>query len=113
MDSSILTSVKKAIGIMEEYNEYDAQIIEAINSVFFTLNQLGVGPKEGFAITGIAEQWSDYIPDGTNLQAVKSYMSLKVRLLFDPPSNSFTLTSMENQAKEYEWRLNAQVEMGN
>lgn len=113
MDNSILTSVKKAIGIMEEYNEYDTQIIEAINSVFFTLSQLGVGPKEGFAITGLAEQWSDYIPDGTNLQAVKSYMGIKVRLIFDPPSNSFTSTSMENQAKEYEWRLMAQVETGN
>lgn len=112
MDSSILTSVKKQLGIMEEYEEYDAQIIEDINSVFFTLSQLGVGPKEGFSITGITEKWSDYIPEGTNLQAVKSYMGIKVRLLFDPPSNSFTLTSMENQAKEYEWRLNVQVESG-
>lgn len=110
MDDSILTSVKKAIGVMKEYTEFDSSIIEDINSVFFTLNQLGVGPKEGFAITGVAENWSDYISDPVKLQAVRAYMRIRVQLLFDPPANSFTVTSMENQAKEYEWRLNAQVE---
>lgn len=110
MDNSILSSVKKYIGITDEYTEFDSEIIEDINSVFFTLSQLGVGPKEGFSISGQEDEWTSYTQDSILLQAVKPYVKIKVKLIFDSPSNSFTLTSLENQAKEYEWRLNSQVE---
>lgn len=107
---SILDSVKKYLGITEEYTVFDQDIIMHINSVFFTLNQLGVGPEGGFSISDKTSIWTDYIPEGSKLEAVKSYMYLKVRMLFDPPTSSFVLTSMENMAKEYEWRLNVQAE---
>lgn len=110
MDNSILSSVKNALDIVEDCEDFDSVLVMHINSVFFTLSQLGVGPKEGFFIKGKDEVWSDYISEGLNMEAVKSYMYLKVRLLFDPPTNSFVVTSMENQAKEYEWRLNVQAE---
>lgn len=107
---SILDSVKKLLGITKEYTAFDPDIIIHINSVFFTLNQLGVGPEEGFSISDSSTTWEDYLPEGSKLEAVKSYIYLKVRMLFDPPTSSFVLTSMENQAKEYEWRLNVQAE---
>lgn len=107
---SILTLVKKNLGIEEDCEDFDDEIIMHINSVFTILSQLGVGPKEGFAIQDKTSVWSEYISDKQNLNLVKSYMYLRVRILFDPPQNSFTLTSMENQAKEYEWRLNVQAE---
>lgn len=107
---SILDSVKKCLGITEEYTAFDQDIIMHINSVFFTLNQLGVGPEDGFSISNKTAIWTNYIPEGSKLEAVKSYMYLKVRMLFDPPTSSFVLTSMENMAKEYEWRLNVQAE---
>lgn len=107
---SILTLVKKNLGIEEDCEDFDDEIIMHINSVFTILSQLGVGPKEGFAIQDKISTWSEYISDKQNLNLVKSYMYLRVRIMFDPPQNSFTLTSMENQAKEYEWRLNVQAE---
>lgn len=107
---SILDLVKKNLGIEVECKDFDDEIIMHINSVLMILSQLGVGPKEGFAIQDETSTWSDYIPSGKNLNLVKSYIYIKVRLMFDPPTNSFTVTSMENQAKEYEWRLNVQAE---
>lgn len=107
---SILTLVKKNLGIEEDCEDFDDEIIMHINSVFMILSQLGVGPKEGFAIQDKTSTWSEYISKEQNLNLVKSYMYLRVRIMFDPPQNSFTLTSMENQAKEYEWRLNVQAE---
>lgn len=107
---SILTLVKKNLGIEEDCEDFDDEIIMHINSIFTILSQLGVGPKEGFAIQDKTSVWSEYISDKQNLNLVKSYMYLRVRIMFDPPQNSFTLTSMENQAKEYEWRLNVQAE---
>lgn len=107
---SILDSVKKFLGITEEYQVFDQDIIMHINSVFFTLNQLGVGPEDSFSISDSSSVWTDFIPEGSKLEAVKSYMYLKVRMLFDPPTSSFVLTSMENMAKEYEWRLTVQAE---
>lgn len=107
---SILDSVKKCLGIDNQYTVFDPDLIIHINSVFFTLNQLGVGPEDGFSISDNSAVWNDYIPEGSKLEAVKSYMYLKVRMLFDPPTSSFVLTSMENMAKEYEWRLNVQTE---
>lgn len=107
---SVLDSVKKFLGITEEYQVFDQDLIIHINSVFFTLNQLGVGPEDPFSISDSSSVWTDFIPEGSKLEAVKSYMYLKVRMLFDPPTSSFVLTSMENMAKEYEWRLNVQAE---
>lgn len=108
---SILTSIKKLLGIAEEYEHFDADIIMHINSVFMTLTQLGVGPSEGFYINDEETIWTDFIPDQNKLQAVKTYMYLKVRLLFDPSSlGSATLASYERQIQELEWRLNLGVE---
>lgn len=108
---SILTSIKKMLGIAKDYEHFDPDIIMHINSVFMTLTQLGVGPSEGFHIEDDEVNWTDFIPDVNRLQAVKTYMYLKVRLLFDPSSlGSATLAAYERQIKEYEWRLNVAVE---
>ena len=103
---SILTSVKKMLGIAEEYEHFDTDIIMHINSVFMTLTQLGVGPSEGFTIADEDAIWADFIPDTNRLQAVKTYMYLRVRLLFDPASlGSATLAAYERQIQEFEWRM--------
>lgn len=108
---SILTSIKKLLGIAEEYTQFDNDIIMHINSVFTTLTQLGVGPSEGFFIEDDSAYWSDFIEDLSKLQAVKTYMYLKVRLLFDPSSlGSATLASYERQIQELEWRMNVIAE---
>lgn len=108
---SILTSIKKMLGIAEEYKQFDMDIIIHINSVFTTLMQLGVGPSKGFYIEDDTLEWTDFIPDLTKLQAVKTYMYLKVRLLFDPTSlGSATLAAYERQIQELEWRLNTIAE---
>ena len=104
---SILTSIKKLLGIAEENTDFDADIIMHINSVFTTLTQIGVGPSEGFYIESEADIWEDFISDYIKLQAVKTYIYLKVRLLFDPSSlGSSTLAAYERQIQELEWRLN-------
>lgn len=107
---SILTSIKKLLGITEDYEHFDADIIMHINSVFMILNQLGVGPEKGFSISDETATWNDYLPDATNLEAVKSYMHLKVKLLFDPPLSSSVMESMQHMISELEWRLNVQAE---
>ena len=111
---SILTSIKKLLGIAEEYTHFDADIIMHINSVFMTLNQLGVGPSEGFYIEDKSLEWIDFIDDPAQLQAVKTYVYLKVKLVFDPSSvGSSTLASYERQTQELEWRLNVAAESTN
>lgn len=112
MDESILNSIKKMLGPDSDYTVFDQDIIIHINSVFSTLNQLGVGPAEGFQITGPNETWSDFIEDNKKLNSVKTYIYIKVRLIFDPPSSSFVATSLEETAKELEWRLNVTVDPG-
>ena len=108
---SILTSIKKLLGIAEEYTQFDTDIIMHINSVFTTLTQLGVGPSEGFYIEDDSDYWSDFIEDLSKLHAVKTYMYLKVRLVFDPSSlGSATLAAYERQIQELEWRLNVIAE---
>lgn len=103
---SILTSIKKLLGIDEEYEHFDHDIIMHINSVFMILNQLGVGPSEGFSIQDSESVWSDFMPSGSNLEAVKSYMHLKVKLMFDPPSSSAVMDAINRTIAELEWRLN-------
>lgn len=108
---SILTSIKKLLLIPEEYEHFDTDIIIHINSVFMTLTQLGVGPAQGFTIIDEEAVWTDFIKDPIKLQAVKTYVYLKVRLLFDPSSlGSATLAAYERQIQELEWRLNVEVE---
>lgn len=109
MPTSILTSIKKLLGITADYIDFDADIIMHINSVFSILKQLGVGPKEGFSITGDSETWADFLPD-QNIDMVKSYIYLKVRLMFDPPINSSLIESINRQIAELEWRLNVEIE---
>ena len=107
---SVLTSIKKLLGIEEEYTQFDNDIIMHINSVFLNLTQLGVGPAEGFLIEDDTATWEDFIGDSNQLQAVKSYMYLKVKLLFDPPLSSSVIESMNRMIAELEWRLNVAVD---
>lgn len=110
---SILTSVKKMLGITEDYEHFDTDIIIHINSVFSVLSQLGVGPSEGFVITDKSQTWADYIQDeDPRLNMVKSYMYAKVRMIFDPPTSGAVSEAMNNTIKELEFRLNVQVDPG-
>lgn len=107
---SILGSIKKLLGITEVYDVFDKDLVMHINSVFFVLTQLGVGPAEGFTIQDETAVWDDFIPCGSNLEAVKSYVYLKVRLLFDPPQSSALTEAINRQISEFEWRLNVAVD---
>lgn len=103
MENSILTSTKKILGIAEDYTAFDLDIITHINSTLSTLNQMGIG-VEGFYIDDASYDWEDFISvDQYNM--VRSYVFLKVKMLFDPPGTSFLLTAMEKQVQEFEWRL--------
>lgn len=106
---SILTSIKKQLGIQEDYEHFDPDIIMCINTAFMTLTQLGVGPKGGFIITDDSATWSDFIPEESNLEGVKTYIYLKAKLMFDTPSAS-VLEAMKSMITELEWRINAEVE---
>jgi hypothetical protein len=107
---SILTSIKKLLGISEAYDHFDTDLIMHINSVFSILNQLGVGPSSGFVITGKDETWNQFTEDRTELEQVKSYIYMKVRLLFDPPASSVVMDSINRMIGEFEWRLNVAAE---
>lgn len=107
---SILTSIKKLLGIEEEYTHFDNDIIMHINSVFSVLTQLGVGPSDGFVITDESSTWEDFVEEKQTIEMVKSYTYLKVKLLFDPPSSSSVMESTNRLISEFEWRLNAAVE---
>ena len=107
---SILTSIKKLLGITEEYDQFDPDIIMHINSVFMILTQLGVGPAEGFSIEDDTSVWSDFIQDVKKLESVKTYIYLKVKLAFDPPLSSAVIESMNRLINELEWRLNVAAE---
>jgi hypothetical protein len=107
---SILTSIKKLLGIPEEYTAFDQDVIIHINSVFMILTQLGVGPSNGFSITDEDDTWDDYVSDQTKIELVKSYIYLKVKLIFDPPTSSAAIDSINRQISEFEWRLNVASE---
>ena len=102
---SILTSIKTLLSIPEECTDFDNELIVHINSVFMILNQIGIGPEEGYFITSSEQYWSDFLGEAKNVEAVKSYVHLKVRMVFDPPTSSHVLEAMNRQASEYEWRL--------
>lgn len=101
---SILVSVKKLLGIDAEYTIFDPDIIIHINTAFAVLNQLGVGPEEGFMIESDSEVWDDYIVD-YNFMMAKTFVFLKVKIAFDPPSSTALLESMNRQLDELTWRL--------
>jgi len=107
---SILTSVKKMLGIVEEYEHFDADLIMHINSVLAILEQLGVGPSEGFSISSKAETWDDYLQDAKKLELVKSYIYAKVRLIFDPPTSSAVTEALNKMISEFEWRITLAAE---
>ena len=109
--NSILTSVKKFLGIGEDYTHFDPDIVMHINSAFFVLNQLGVGPESPFTIEDKSSVWSDFVGDG-KIELVRTYVYLFVRRIFDPPTNSAHLSALNEQIKEYEWRMNVQVDPG-
>lgn len=112
MEQSILTSTKKILGIDEAYTVFDLDIITHINSAFSTLTQLGVGSPTGFMIDDASEVWADFIEDDADFQwnSVKSYVFLRVRMLFDPPATSYLIAAQEKQIQELEWRLNSHRE---
>lgn len=113
MTDSILDSVKLAIGgINPEFTAFDADLIIHINSVFSVLTQLGVGPDTGYFITSNEETWTDFLGEKNQkeIEMVKIYVAMRVKLLFDPPANSFTIDSIKKVCDEFEWRLNVAVE---
>ena len=104
--NSILTSIKKQLGIMENYDAFDDVLIEHINSAFMVLTQLGVGPSEGFVIKDASAVWSDFLSNTIKLEAVKTYIGHKVRLMFDPPQSSAVMEAINRTISELEFRLN-------
>lgn len=111
MDDSILNTVKKSLGIVPEYDAFDDALIMDINSVFMVLSQLGVGPDKGFRIEDSSAEWSEFLSsDDENYESYKSYICMKVRLLFDPPSSSTHMQCIKDLISELEWRLNIESE---
>lgn len=104
---SILGSVKKVLGIDSADTDFDVDIVMHINSAFATLQQLGVGPAEGFMIEDATPTWDLFLGTDPRLNNVKTYTYLRVRFVFDPPQTSFHLEAMKEQIREYEWRINA------
>lgn len=109
---SILTSIKKLLGIAEEYEHFDQDIIIHINSVLMILTQIGVGPSGGFSIIDKSSTWTDFVTDINQIEAVRTYIYLKVRLIFDPPSSSAVMEAINRTISELEWRLNVAVDPG-
>lgn len=107
---SILESVKKLLGADPDYSVFDPDIIMCINSAFGTLQQLGVGPIDGFRIDGPEDMWNTYTTNGDFIDEVKTYVYMRVKLMFDPPSSSFVLDSYKEQIKELEWRINVKAD---
>lgn len=110
VSNSILSSTKKNLGLAPEYTPFDHDVIMHINTAFSLLNQLGVGPAEGFMIEDDTATWDEFITDA-RLNSVKSYIYLRVRLMFDPPTTSFVLSAIQEQIKELEWRINVYREL--
>ena len=110
MDDSILISIKKLLGIGEDDEQFDPDILMHINSVFMILTQIGVGPESGFSIQDDSSKWTDFVSDINEIEAIKSYIYLKVRLLFDPPTSSSTIEAINSLISELEWRLNVIVD---
>lgn len=110
MEQSILKSTKKILGIAEDYDAFDLDVITHINASFFVLTQLGVGPAEGFVIEDDEPEWAEFITGLDQTSAVKTYVYLKVRMLFDPPTTSYLIEAFTKQLHEFEWRINVKRE---
>ena len=111
---SILTSIKKMLGLTEEYEHFDVDIITHINSTFRVLHQLGVGPSKAFRITDSDAIWSEFIDeDCEGFDEVKTYVYQRVKLLFDPPLSSAHMTALKESVAEFEWRLQVESEFQN
>lgn len=111
MSDSILNTTKKNLGLNDDYTAFDADVILYINGVFSTLNQLGIGPVEGFSIADNTATWTSFLGTDAKLNSVKTYMYLSVRLLFDPPQTAHHLDAIQKQIQELGWRLNTVREM--
>lgn len=111
MEDSILNSVKLSLGIASDYTYFDDQLIMHINTAFAVLNQLGVGPKDGYQISGPDDSWSDYTKSNKQLNMMKTYMYAKVRLIFDPPQSSAVKECLNETVKEYESRIRYETEI--
>ena len=109
---SILVSIKKMLGLEDDYTPFDTDVSVHINAAFMTLTQMGVGPKEGFVlgIGDYSKTWNEFLVNPVMLGAVKTYVYLQVKMMFDPPTNSFVMEAMKKQAEEIAWRLNVQAE---
>ena len=105
MEDSILQSIKKLLGISKEDTSFDTDIIIDINSEFMTLNQLGIGPKDGFFIENGDATWDKYIPDKIIAEPIKTYVYIKVKIVFDPPASPTVLEALQSTADEKEWRI--------
>lgn len=110
MTDSILDNVKKLLGIDPSYTAFDADVILHTNTVFNILNGLGIGPAAGFMITDNTTTWDAFVGTDLNLNAIKTYIFLRVKMLFDPPATSFVIESMNKQIEELEWRLSVKRE---
>jgi hypothetical protein len=110
MSPNILQSVKKTLNLAADYEAFDQDVIMHINAVFSTLHQLGVGPGTGFAIEDGGETWQQFLGNDPRLNNIKTYIYLRVRLLFDPPTTGFHVTAMKEQISELEWRINTHRE---
>lgn len=110
MEDSILTTIKKLLGIPENFSHYDLDIIIQINSAFSTLRQLGLGPENGFRIEDDDAVWEDFIGDDETIEMMKQYIYQKVRLAFDPPTTSFAIDAIKESNKEIEWRLCSEMD---
>lgn len=102
---SILTSIKKLLGIQEEYTHFDSDIIMHINAAISLLSQLGIGPKNGLIVTDNTVTWTDLLGDSNKIEHAKTYVYLKVKMLFDPPLSSAVAEAMNRMLSEMEWRL--------
>jgi hypothetical protein len=111
MSTSILNDVKHNLGLLAEDTSFDTDIVIFINSAISNLTQLGVGPIEGYEISDANNQWTEFVDD-KRLNSVKSYIFLKVKLMFDPPGTGFVLGSIENQIRELEYRINVVADYG-
>ena len=111
MEGSILADVRRSAGAEEWDTAFDEELIDYTNSVFMILTQMGLGPAEGYVIEDEDNQWSEFIPDPIKYRLVKTYIGLKVRLLFDPPLSSAVIEVIKNQIAECEWRLTAAAEL--
>lgn len=110
MEDSILLTIKKLNNIPEDYDAFDLDILVAINTVFVDLQMLGVGPTLGFSITDETAVWSDYLDDTITLANVKSYVGMRVRLMFDPPGTSYLINNFKEQIQKLEWLINTRRE---